>query len=429
MTISLSLGLAACAKPMGFDGSERSLIAVPPDTFPTPKNPKTGDILRRSGKIKAKDLRGTWEKGQFTLEGSVEVLGKPSQKLILIGDVEDGSADLRPSEKSEEKYLRGKAYCYSGDEPCSEFFVDLFVMDENQIIYHDQYVVMSPKSFAPSPTTTLPKPKPLSPVVKDEIEIEDDVQDGEDTGFVGADEDSAKNLFLPPTKSPPKPGDRPAQSTATKNQAVDYCSSGRLQNATDIKKLGLESSSNFKIYMPSRENGYGTFQLANVLQDLGKKVNELMPGSKLAVGAISSKNGGKQKGHKSHQNGNDADISYLVNNSQLEFKSVTTKAGVQSALLVPENWALFKFAFSTGKVEMIFTDSKIKKAICQEAILKGELKDSKDRSEIYSFLSLIRVTPGHDDHFHLRVKCGTDNPLCKTRRYKNLDSGCFVASK
>jgi penicillin-insensitive murein endopeptidase len=287
---------------------------------------------------------------------------------------------------------------------------------------------MSPKSFAPATTTTT-LPKPSSPVVDEEIEIEDDVQDGEDTGFVGADEEAAKNLFLPPTKSPPKPGDKPAQSTATKNQAVDYCSSGRLQNATDIKKLGLETSSTFKIYIPTRENGYGTQQLAHVLDEMGKKVNELLPGSKLAVGAISSKNGGKQKGHKSHQNGNDADLSYLVNNSRLEFKSVTAKDGVQAALLVPENWALFKFAFSTGKVEMIFIDSKIKRALCQEAILKGDLKDSKDRSEIYSILSLIRVTPGHDDHFHLRVKCGRDNPLCKTRRYKNLDSGCFVASK
>jgi murein endopeptidase len=429
------LVLTACGKPSGFNATERPLVRVAPEQSAIPSSPspvptKAGEIVRRSGKIKAKDLRGTWDKSIFTLEGEIQIFDHTPQKMVLTGDVHDGSANLVPAADAVEKSIRAKAYCYSDNEPCTDFFVEFFAMDLDHIIYHDQFVVITPQIISQATPTTMavrPTVKPKLPTSKKvEHEIDDDVQDGIDTGFVGAPTDIAKALF-DPQPSPETP--KPQADVKVRNQAVDYCSSGRLQNATDFKAESKTSSAAFKIYKPDRSNAFGTKRLLDVVNEMGQFVSKTLPGSKLTVGSISSKSGGKQSGHKSHQNGTDADISYLVNNSQLEFGNVVTKSGVSSSLLVSETWSLFKFAFLTGKVEMIFTDAKIKKALCAEAIAKGDLKDAQDRGLGYNILSQIRIIENHDNHFHLRIKCGEENPLCKTRSYKDLDSGCFAAGK
>ncbi|MNL61906.1 Penicillin-insensitive murein endopeptidase precursor [compost metagenome] len=85
---------------------------------------------------------------------------------------------------------------------------------------------------------------------------------------------------------------------------------------------------------------------------------------------------------------------------------------------------MFKMLVETKYVDRIFIHGTLKKALCELAIKKGELVKGRD-SLASETLRRLRPDPQHHNHFHIRVKCGKDQTLCKQMIDPAKDSGCF----
>src|SRR5438034_6686543 len=123
----------------------------------------------------------------------------------------------------------------------------------------------------------------------------------------------------------------------------------------------------------------------------------------LLVGDISQPRGGPMlTGHASHQVGLDADIwltpmpGRQLSREEREQMSATMVVAEDRKDVDPKVWtrghfATIKAAAEDPKVERIFVNAAIKKALCREA--------GKDRA----FLHKVRPWWGHDYHFHVRM--------------------------
>ena len=73
---------------------------------------------------------------------------------------------------------------------------------------------------------------------------------------------------------------------------------------------------------------------------------------------------------------------------------------------------MIKAAAEDPKVERIFVNAAIKKALCREA--------GQDRAWLYK----VRPMWGHNYHFHIRLRCPADNPDCKPQEPPGHGDGC-----
>jgi LysM repeat protein len=135
----------------------------------------------------------------------------------------------------------------------------------------------------------------------------------------------------------------------------------------------------------------------------------------LVVQAISLRNGGRFRPHKSHQSGRDVDIRLPV------------ASGV-SASTIPESasqvdwtatWHLIEAMLATGEVEYIFLDYRRQRALSRAALRLGV-----PRSRVAALLqwpsrsskteAFVRHSPGHTSHLHVRFRCSSDEKMCLT---------------
>jgi penicillin-insensitive murein endopeptidase len=85
---------------------------------------------------------------------------------------------------------------------------------------------------------------------------------------------------------------------------------------------------------------------------------------------------------------------------------------VDPKVWTPGHFAVIKAAAEDPKVERIFVNAAIKKALCREA--------GKDRA----FLHKVRPWWGHDYHFHVRMACQPGSPECKGQDPADETDGC-----
>jgi penicillin-insensitive murein endopeptidase len=78
----------------------------------------------------------------------------------------------------------------------------------------------------------------------------------------------------------------------------------------------------------------------------------------------------------------------------------------------PSHLLVIRAAAQEPAVERIFVNAAIKKALCREA--------TGDRS----WLSKVRPMYGHDYHFHVRIKCPSDNSECRSQPPPPENEGC-----
>ena len=451
--------LLACGNPAGFRAKvmEFERVDLKNATQPT-STAKPGDVVRQSGQIQFDQLTAVWDGEDVTLKGSLKLAGKPYGDVALKGTRKGEQIAFSTDQSDLAKRLKGQAICTSDDGICSEYFIDMFARDTRGVIQHDQFVLKKPAPSEPeaikpsAPTTTTLPLKENEPVIQDEIE------NPKSGSFVGTSDEEARALFenestlesgkgpstttttvIPSTTSttavpvavpaagpPVKPAPEKSSSpSGAKEQAIGKTDKGLLQNATDLSKIASAEGSFFRFIWPANKTNFGTLDMAAIIQKMAKFAHEKISGYILTIGDISTQHGGKLFSHLSHQNGLDADISYLVNNKRSEFSSVVTKQGVNSDFMLTENWELFKYAFSVGRVELIFVDGKVKRALCEQAILAKDLKDNQDRGAAYEILRRVMLVSGHDNHFHLRISCPKSDKKCQQPVYTLRDSGCF----
>src|ERR1043166_8913400 len=127
-------------------------------------------------------------------------------------------------------------------------------------------------------------------------------------------------------------------------------------------------------------------------------------------------------GHGSHQIGLDADIwltpipkTRLSREEREEMSAVDVlaedKKDVDPKIWTMSHTAVIKAAANDPKVERIFVNAAIKKALCRDA--------GNDRK----WLHKVRPWYGHNYHFHIRMRCQPGSPDCKGQEPPGDDEG------
>lgn len=134
----------------------------------------------------------------------------------------------------------------------------------------------------------------------------------------------------------------------------------------------------------------------------------------VVINAISLPRGGRFRPHRSHQSGRDADIRLLA------------RPGVKHAPSPQEvdwmaTWRLLSALIATGEVQYIFLDYSLQKRLYTVARSAGVSKQQLAEvlqwpREARSNNGIVRHSPGHKGHFHVRMKCGPREKQCDPGR-------------
>jgi penicillin-insensitive murein endopeptidase len=192
---------------------------------------------------------------------------------------------------------------------------------------------------------------------------------------------------------------------------------GRLENATNIYSYQLKvSDAGFRFVYPKRETYFGTDDMLAALVSIGQFNKAHVNGYVNNVGDVSKEKGGQLGSHSSHQMGIDADISYYFSDKEKQkgLEDAVASSKPVKSFMEEEQWEMFKSLTEKNIVTFIFVDKAIKKDLCALAARKGEVKSGDTTSVAFKTLRLLNTTaPGHDDHFHLRLKCSQAQPRCR----------------
>lgn len=174
----------------------------------------------------------------------------------------------------------------------------------------------------------------------------------------------------------------------------------------------------------SRNRRWGHPQMIALLEQFSQDAQQIgWPG--LLLGDISQPRGGPMlSGHASHQVGLDADIWFtpmpdrrlsVQERDELPFTSMLDKSKfltVDSRRWTATHARLVMKAASYPQVERVFVNPAIKKKLCDT--WQG------DRS----LLGKVRPVYGHDEHFHIRIKCPQGATGCKPQAKVPAGDGC-----
>ena len=231
---------------------------------------------------------------------------------------------------------------------------------------------------------------------------------------------------LPPLANPNDPAlaarelfgrkPKPAHLAA---RSIGFYSKGCLSGAAALPING----ETWQVMRLSRNRNWGHPNLVGFLERLsenGAKVG--WPG--LLVGDMSQPRGGPMlTGHASHQVGLDADIWLTpmpgreLSRAEREEMSATDVVAADKKDVDPKLWTrahvgIIKAAASEPEVERVFVNAAIKKALCRDA--------GANRG----WLHKVRPFWGHNYHFHVRLRCPSDNPDCKPQEPPPSGDGC-----
>jgi penicillin-insensitive murein endopeptidase len=208
-------------------------------------------------------------------------------------------------------------------------------------------------------------------------------------------------------------------------QAVGIYYEGHLINAMDI---GLSGPGFIKLFT-HRSTGWGTFDVIALIKQAADKLISQFPNQEpLQIGDICSQHGGPLLSHLSHQNGLDADIRLLAKNHHVQ--SPETLSGFDESYVVngkispnfdyERNWLLIKTLVNTERINRIFLDKVIKKALCKYAKSINEAKANEEA------LRRIEHFDEHTDHIHIRLTCPQNSPHCQSQEDPPDDGNCTI---
>jgi penicillin-insensitive murein endopeptidase len=198
--------------------------------------------------------------------------------------------------------------------------------------------------------------------------------------------------------------------------SIGSYSAGCLQGAASLPLDGT----GYSVMRPSRHRFYGHPSLVSYLTRLATRIySDTM--NLLLIGDMGSPRGGPMPtGHASHQDGLDADVWFLTRpnrpsdteREQLGAPGFVVGRKRLQAIWGPAQARLLQVAADDAAVNRIFVSPPIKRYMCREF-------------PTASWLYRLRPWWGHEDHFHVRLTCPADSPLCKQQDGLNpADNGC-----
>ena len=220
---------------------------------------------------------------------------------------------------------------------------------------------------------------------------------------------AAKQLFGRKTK----PSDQ-------KPQAIGFYAKGCLAGGEALPINGPT----WQVMRLSRNRNWAHPEMVALIEKLAAKVHKTAGWPGLLIGDMAQPRGGPMiTGHASHQVGLDADIwltpmpnRTLSRNEREETSAVNMvradKLDIDPRVWTPHHLEVIRAAAQEPRVERIFFNAAIKKALCREA--KGNR----------SWLSKVRPMWGHNYHFHIRITCPAGSSDCKPQTPPSDSEGC-----
>lgn len=192
----------------------------------------------------------------------------------------------------------------------------------------------------------------------------------------------------------------------------------------------------FQLMRLSRARFYGHPNLVSYIQELGRAVQQARLGT-LLIGDLGQARGGPTlSAHRSHQSGLDVDIWFWrpgiaqakacngARSLTLEEREVLPSPSFVRADRLDvdrERWTradarVLKLAAAHEEVERIFVNAAIKRELCR-TVPAGPGRE---------WLRKLRPWWGHDDHFHVRLRCppGSAGEHCKAQEPIEPGDGC-----
>jgi penicillin-insensitive murein DD-endopeptidase len=207
----------------------------------------------------------------------------------------------------------------------------------------------------------------------------------------------------------------------SRSRSLGYPWEGRLVRGMQLRE------SRYVRYVPEYAAAgrfYGTWQLVQLLERAARRVALRLPGSRLSVGELSSKEGGDVVGHRSHESGRDADVGFFMTradgrpyagHSFAQFDAQGRGLSPHPDLRFDDarNWELVAKLVddADARVQYIFVAHDIKQRLLREAARRNA------SAELVSRATAVLVEPSHGNphrsHFHVRIYCSpADRSVC-----------------
>jgi penicillin-insensitive murein endopeptidase len=231
---------------------------------------------------------------------------------------------------------------------------------------------------------------------------------------------------LPPLTKPNGPGTlakelfaRKATPSLTPPRAIGFYNKGCVAGAVPLPVDG----ETWQVMRVSRNRNWGHPELIAFIEQLADKATRT-GWHGLLIGDMSQPRGGPLlAGHASHQIGLDVDIwltpmpAHPLTRIEREEMMATmavaaSRKDVDPKVWTPAHTALIKAAAEDPRVNRVFVNSAIKKALC------------RDTGEDRAWLGKIQPWLGHDWHFHVRLNCPADSPDCENQPPRAEADGC-----
>lgn len=157
---------------------------------------------------------------------------------------------------------------------------------------------------------------------------------------------------------------------------------------------------------------WGTTEtVSELVRGLTATAEALPGGGRPMVADISRRRGGRFRPHRSHTSGRDVDVTYYRNDVvSTPLFSRTTRYALDHA----RQWHLFKYWIERDLVTYIFIDNRLQRSLYDFAVEQGESAEMLE--EAFGEprgRGILRYSPGHDDHFHVRFTCAASDPICR----------------
>lgn len=215
------------------------------------------------------------------------------------------------------------------------------------------------------------------------------------------------------------------RSEAARSRSLGWPWRGQLERGRAVT-----DSATVQLLERHRDNGnhFGATSLVGLLERAARRVAATAPGAKLVVGELSAEGGGDIPGHRSHENGLDADVGFYLRNERGEWvipPHFVNVGGHGYGRLAGER-VVWDDAANWTFVETLLTDREtpVQHVFVSNALRSRLLREARRRSaspEMIDRLQRALLQPGsgpraHREHFHVRMYCPpSDRPECRDR--------------
>ena len=159
--------------------------------------------------------------------------------------------------------------------------------------------------------------------------------------------------------------------------------------------------------------GYGTDETVTELVRGFTHVATVMPGAPTPmIGDLSRRYGRAFPPHRSHQSGRDVDFAFYHRDPERSNRFTHMSS---QTLDVERQWELFRYWYERDVLEYLFVDHRLIRTLRRHAIERGESQELLDAMfGPTGGGGIMRHSPGHANHVHVRFTCGEGEPTCRS---------------